>query len=280
VERALGARRSLRLCSHALWPRPRIEAPPDFRSALAALGRYKSDLFRARRGEGRGQGGEGTLSLAPGDGSGAAAARRYDDGCAARACAAVAPVRVELARRPTDHALLRRHLGCPVVFASPHDAMVFDRSALDAPFVAADGGAFARLLERAARDDRAAAQRGASAHPRGRGAPTRTLQRRLDEGARAFRSSSRACGARRRAGYSPTPTSTPLPSLCCSASSSPTRSHERFAGGSGPPRCDGGNATSEPDSDPTQQSADRVNIETSAIPSIQEQAMGNEGIPS
>lgn len=59
----------------------------------------------------------------------------------------VAPLRLELARRPMDRALLRRHFECPIVFEAPHDAMVFDRTALDTPFVTADGGAFAHVLE-------------------------------------------------------------------------------------------------------------------------------------
>ncbi|BDG10768.1 AraC family transcriptional regulator [Anaeromyxobacter paludicola] len=58
----------------------------------------------------------------------------------------VQPVRLELARRPRDRALLQRHFGCPVVFAAPHDALVFERGALDVPFVTADGGAFARIV--------------------------------------------------------------------------------------------------------------------------------------
>lgn len=59
----------------------------------------------------------------------------------------IAPLRLELARRPQHQALLRRHFGCPIVFGATHDAMVFDRTALDVPFVTADGGAFARVLE-------------------------------------------------------------------------------------------------------------------------------------
>ena len=59
----------------------------------------------------------------------------------------VAPTRLELARRQADAALLRRHFGCPVVFESSHDQMVFDGAALDVPFVTADGGAFANLIE-------------------------------------------------------------------------------------------------------------------------------------
>lgn len=59
----------------------------------------------------------------------------------------VAPIRVHLARRDTDGALLRRHFGCPIVFEADHDAMVFERAALDVPFASADGGAFGRVLD-------------------------------------------------------------------------------------------------------------------------------------
>ncbi|KAF1017206.1 MAG: putative HTH-type transcriptional regulator [Stenotrophomonas maltophilia] len=59
----------------------------------------------------------------------------------------IAPIRLELARRPMDHALLRGHFECPVVFSAASDAMVFDRRALDAPFVGAGGGAFALVVE-------------------------------------------------------------------------------------------------------------------------------------
>jgi AraC-like DNA-binding protein len=58
----------------------------------------------------------------------------------------VAPIRLELARRPMDRALLRRHFECALVFGAAHDAMVFDRAALDVPFVTADDGAFAHVL--------------------------------------------------------------------------------------------------------------------------------------
>jgi AraC-like DNA-binding protein len=61
--------------------------------------------------------------------------------------ARVAPIRLALARREMDREVLRRHFGCPIAFEAPEDAMVFARSALDVPFVTADGGAFAVLLE-------------------------------------------------------------------------------------------------------------------------------------
>lgn len=59
----------------------------------------------------------------------------------------VAPIRLELMRRPGDEALLRRHFGCPIVFGAASDAMIFDRTALDAPFLSGDGGAFAHVLD-------------------------------------------------------------------------------------------------------------------------------------
>jgi len=62
-------------------------------------------------------------------------------------CGKVAPIRVELARRPMDRALLRDHFGCPVVFGAVHDTMVFHMASLDAPFVRADSEAFALTLD-------------------------------------------------------------------------------------------------------------------------------------
>lgn len=59
----------------------------------------------------------------------------------------IAPIRVELSRRTQNAELLRRHFGCPIVFSATHDMMVFERAALDVPFVTADGGAFARVLD-------------------------------------------------------------------------------------------------------------------------------------
>jgi AraC-like DNA-binding protein len=59
----------------------------------------------------------------------------------------VAPIRLELARRAMDRALLHWHFDCPIVFGAAHDAMVFDRAALDVQFVTADGGAFALVLD-------------------------------------------------------------------------------------------------------------------------------------
>lgn len=119
----------------------------------------------------------------------------------------VQPVRLELSRRPIDRALLQHHFGCPVVFGAPHDALVFARSALDVPFVTADGGAFSRILagleERLCAGDgfpalvgevRVAIARQLSeghrvslaAVARRLAASARTLQRRLDESGTSF----------------------------------------------------------------------------------------------
>ncbi|OBR54766.1 AraC family transcriptional regulator [Paraburkholderia tropica] len=58
----------------------------------------------------------------------------------------IAPIRVELARRPSNHALLHQHFGCPVLFGAAYNAMIFDQAALDVPFVTAEDGAFERML--------------------------------------------------------------------------------------------------------------------------------------
>ena len=58
----------------------------------------------------------------------------------------IAPIRLELARRPMDHALLSRHFECQIIFGAATDAMVFERAALDVSFTTADGGAFANVL--------------------------------------------------------------------------------------------------------------------------------------
>lgn len=58
----------------------------------------------------------------------------------------VKPIRLELSRPAKDREMLQNHFGCPVIFGVMSDAMVFERSALDAAFVTADGGAFARLV--------------------------------------------------------------------------------------------------------------------------------------
>lgn len=125
---------------------------PDFRHALAALSRYKR-LTCPELVEVAIEGGEAIVRYhwlqATGDvprllvdttmASLKELARR---GTAGR----VAPCRLELARRPADQAMLRHHFECPIVFGATSDAMVFDRTALDVPFVTADGGAFANVL--------------------------------------------------------------------------------------------------------------------------------------
>lgn len=58
----------------------------------------------------------------------------------------VAPIRLELSRRPMDRAVLERYFECPIVFNAVYDAMVFERKALETRFVTADGGAFGHLL--------------------------------------------------------------------------------------------------------------------------------------
>ena len=48
---------------------------------------------------------------------------------------AVNPKRVELRRRPAARARYKTYFGCPLVFGARADALVFDRAALDHPFV-------------------------------------------------------------------------------------------------------------------------------------------------
>jgi AraC-like DNA-binding protein len=125
---------------------------PDFRAALAALARYKrltcpelielqttSDVVVVRY---RWLLATSAVPRLLADMVLASLAELARQGTNGR----VAPVRVELARR-LDHAdLLRQHFGCPIVFGAAQDAMVFERTVLDVPFVTADGGAFARVL--------------------------------------------------------------------------------------------------------------------------------------
>ncbi|KAK0332544.1 hypothetical protein LTR94_024442 [Friedmanniomyces endolithicus] len=59
----------------------------------------------------------------------------------------VRPARLELARRSADLRLLEDHFDCPVILEAEQDAMVFERSALDAPFATADENAFGRVLK-------------------------------------------------------------------------------------------------------------------------------------
>ena len=127
---------------------------PDFRHALGALSRYKR-LTCPELVEVEVVGGEASVryrwlqatSEVPRllvDTTMASLKELARRGTAGR----VAPIRLELARRPpTGRALLRRHFECPIVFGATHDSMVFDLAALDVPFVTADGGAFAHVLE-------------------------------------------------------------------------------------------------------------------------------------
>ncbi len=186
---------------------------PDFRSALAALGRYKR-LTCPELVEVEVEGDEAKVRYRWLQATGQVPRLLVDTTMAALlelarrgAAGRVAPVRVELSRRPMDRALLYRHFGCPVVFAAPHDAMVFEKSALDASFVAADGGAFARLLEglearlgagegfsavvgevrvTIARQLSEGRQAHLAAVARRLAVSARTLQRRLDEGGTSF----------------------------------------------------------------------------------------------
>jgi AraC-like DNA-binding protein len=45
------------------------------------------------------------------------------------------PRRIELARRRSDEAMLKRHFACDIAFDTPVDRLVFDRTALARPFV-------------------------------------------------------------------------------------------------------------------------------------------------
>ncbi|MCE9576764.1 MAG: AraC family transcriptional regulator [Deltaproteobacteria bacterium] len=59
---------------------------------------------------------------------------------------AVAPIRVELARRARHAPILRAHFGCAVRFGAPVDRLVFAARAMTAPFVTASAEAFARIV--------------------------------------------------------------------------------------------------------------------------------------
>lgn len=126
---------------------------PDFRHALAALSQYKR-LTCPELVEVEIEGDEATVSYRWLEATNEVPRLLVDTTMASLKELArqgtggqVTPIRLELARRVADSALLRRHFECPIVFEASHDAMVFDRSALDAPFVTADGGAFARVVE-------------------------------------------------------------------------------------------------------------------------------------
>lgn len=126
---------------------------PDFRSALAALARYKR-LTCPELVELQVAGAEASVAyrwlLATSevprllvDTTLASLHALARQGTAGR----VTPLRVQLARRPAHQALLQDHFGCPIVFDAPHDAMVFARESLDEPFVTAGGSAFADVLD-------------------------------------------------------------------------------------------------------------------------------------
>ena len=125
---------------------------PDFRSALAALSRYKS-LTCPELVEIEVRGSEAVVRYRWLQATGPVPRLLVDVTMASLrqlACRGtggkVVPIRLELTRRPRDKELLRRHFGCPIVFGAASDAMVFDRAALDVPFLTADGGAFAHVL--------------------------------------------------------------------------------------------------------------------------------------
>lgn len=126
---------------------------PDFRSALAALSKYKS-LTCPELVEVEAKGGEAVVRYRWLQATGPVPRLLVDMTMASLRQLAwrgtggrVTPTRLELTRRPLDEELLRRHFGCPIVFGAASDAMVFDRAALDVPFLTADGGAFAHVLD-------------------------------------------------------------------------------------------------------------------------------------
>lgn len=186
---------------------------PDLRSALAALGRYKrltcpeTVEVECDAGEARVRyrwlQADGEVPRLLVDLTLASLLQLTVRGTGGR----VTPMRVELARQTMDVSLLQEHFACPVVFGAPHDAMVFEASALDVPFVSADGGAFARLVDglearlragqgyvETAADVRVAIARQLSegrrptleAVARRMTMSVRTLQRRLDAGETSF----------------------------------------------------------------------------------------------
>ncbi|MDR6954781.1 AraC-like DNA-binding protein [Ancylobacter sp. 3268] len=126
---------------------------PDFRSALAALSRYKS-LTCPEFVEVEVKGGEAAVRYRWLQATGPVPRLLVDMTMASLHQLArrgsggkVTPIRLELTRRPIDEELLRSHFGCPIVFGAASDAMVFDRAALDVPFLTADGTAFAQVLD-------------------------------------------------------------------------------------------------------------------------------------
>lgn len=126
---------------------------PDFRNALATLSRYKS-LTCPELVEVEVKGSEAIVRYRWLQANGPVPRLLVDMTMASLRQLArrgtggkLTPIRLELARRPIDEELLRRHFGCPIVFRAASDAMVFDRAALDVPFLTADGGAFAHVLD-------------------------------------------------------------------------------------------------------------------------------------
>jgi len=126
---------------------------PDFRTALAALSRYKS-LTCPELVEVEVKGGEAVVRYRWLQATGPVPRLLVDMTMASLHQLArrgtggkVKPIRLELTRRPVNEERLHRHFGCPIVFGAASDAMVFDRAALDVPFLTANGGAFAHVLE-------------------------------------------------------------------------------------------------------------------------------------
>jgi AraC-like DNA-binding protein len=60
--------------------------------------------------------------------------------------APVTPIRVELARRRVDQAMLRRAFGCPIQFDAPIDQLVLDEPLLARPFVTRNADVVAMLV--------------------------------------------------------------------------------------------------------------------------------------
>ncbi|WEK02977.1 MAG: AraC family transcriptional regulator ligand-binding domain-containing protein [Candidatus Devosia phytovorans] len=126
---------------------------PDFRGALKTLSRYKR-LTCPELVEVQSVGSETTVHyrwLAAMD---AIPRLLVDTTMASLAALAlrgtgdqVRPLRLELARRPALHTLLSEHFGCEIRFGAEHDVMVFETSTLDVPFVTANSGTFADVLQ-------------------------------------------------------------------------------------------------------------------------------------
>lgn len=126
---------------------------PDFREALAALSRYKS-LTCPELVEVEVKGGEAAVRYRWLQATGPVPRLLVDMTMASLHQLArrgtggkIAPTRLELTRRGADEDLLRSYFGCPIVFGAASDAMLFDSAALDVPFLTADGGAFATVVD-------------------------------------------------------------------------------------------------------------------------------------